>query len=242
MPELLFPFNHIPIARTIWEEHPTYNQELISFIKDFDNQNKIDPKKIVAGQIKHNVSESSPRLDFFKKANIKPINKFVTFIEEAIIELYYELWNLQTVAKSSPIKGKTVIHESWYHITSYGGYHDYHDHKSSSFAGIYFIDANECGYKNGGTMRFWKPFDSTSYDNDIGLTWAHNDLLDIVPISGEVIIFPGFLCHSALPYFGKTDRIIVAFNAKIFQEDEYLAHFNQDESNPLTNIKYERKG
>ena len=51
MSEILFPFNHIPIARIMWEEHPIYHQELISFIKDFDNQNKIDPKIIGTGKI-----------------------------------------------------------------------------------------------------------------------------------------------------------------------------------------------
>ena len=194
MPELLFPFNHIPIARTIWEEHPTYNQELISFIKDFDNQNKIDPKKIVAGQIKHNVSESSPRLDFFKKANIKPINKFVTFIEEAIIELYYELWNLQTVAKSSPIKGKTVIHESWYHITSYGGYHDYHDHYSSNchLCGIYYL-------------RLRDPELKTDFLNTPELAVEE----------GDILFFDSHAPHRSPPNHTKHDKIILAFNLEL---------------------------
>ena len=50
------------------------------------------------------------------------------------------------------------------------------------------------------------------YVEDIGLSWCLNDMLDIFPNSGEMVFFPGFLPHAALPYFGKSDRIVIAFN------------------------------
>ena len=37
-------------------------------------------------------------------------------------------------------------------------------------------------------------------------------MLDIFPKNGEIVLFPGFLPHAALPYFGKSDRIVIAFN------------------------------
>ena len=32
---------------------------------------------------------------------------------------------------------------------------------------------------------------------------------------GKLILFPGYVRHSALPYHGKTDRVVVAFNARV---------------------------
>ena len=38
---------------------------------------------------------------------------------------------------------------------------------------------------------------------------------DVTPQEGELILFPSFLPHKALPYTGERDRIIVSFNAQI---------------------------
>jgi len=213
MPELLYPFNHIPIAKLEWPEHDFNQTKLISFIKDFDRNNKIPEDQIVADRIKHNLSESSPHLDFFDKADIPAIRDLSLFIEDAILDLYHDLWQFQQGTHDS-IEVKANIVESWYHITRYGGYHDYHDHHTS-WSGIYFLDVKECHTKNG-SMRFYKPFStSQKIEGDVGLSWASNDTIELLPSSGEVLFFPGFLPHAALPYFGKSHRIAIAFNITI---------------------------
>tara|TARA_S200000501_G_scaffold295516_1_gene281501 strand:- start:564 stop:1232 length:669 start_codon:yes stop_codon:yes gene_type:complete len=216
MPDLLFPFNHIPIAKTDWPDHNQFKSKLISFIKTYDEKNKVDPDEVIADQIKYNLSESAPSLDFLNRAasydDIQiPINKMVSFIKEAIERLFYELWNRQEQHVDLGTVNANII-ESWYHITRYGGYHDMHSHHNTSWSGIYFLDIKECGPKNG-NIRFYKPFKTTESSlEDIGLSWCLNDMLDIFPNSGEMVFFPGFLPHAALPYFGKSDRIVIAFN------------------------------
>ena len=51
--------------------------------------------------------------------------------------------------------------------------------------------------------------------DDIGLNWVQNDMVDFIPQNGQIVIFPGFLEHSAIPYYGKSDRYVIAVNAKI---------------------------
>ena len=72
----------------------------------------------------------------------------------------------------------------------------------------------QCKYKNG-SIRFYKPFQTTKPVSDIGLNWIQNDIIDFIPKSGQVIIFPGFLEHAAIPYYGKSDRYVIAVNARI---------------------------
>ncbi|MEM6905676.1 MAG: putative 2OG-Fe(II) oxygenase [Pseudomonadota bacterium] len=43
---------------------------------------------------------------------------------------------------------------------------------------------------------------------------AGGDGLGGQPINGRLVLFPSFLLHSALPYRGDTDRIIVSFNSR----------------------------
>lgn len=213
MPELLYPFNHIPIAKLEWPEHDFHRTSLISFIEDFDKNNKIPEDRIVADKIKHNLSESSPNLDFFDKADTQAIRDLSLFIEDAVLNLYHDLSRFRQ-RTYYPMKVKANIIESWYHITRYGGYHDYHDHHSS-WSGIYFLDVKECNVKSG-SIRFYKPFStSQKIEGDEGLLWASDDTMEFVPLSGEVIFFPGFLPHAALPYFGKSHRIAIAFNITI---------------------------
>ena len=199
-------------ANIAYSDHEKHKDQLITFIKEYDEQNKIKENDLVSSHIKYNVAESAPNLKFFEEADNSMINDLKVFLETIIYDLYK--------TKCSRLKhhkyqqGKCEITESWYHITKTGGYHDKHDHTHSSFSAIYFLDVTECRYKNG-SIRFYKPFKTTMPVDDIGLNWVQNDMVDFIPKNGQIVIFPGFLEHSAIPYYGKSDRYVIAVNAKI---------------------------
>ena len=158
------------------------------------------------------MAESAPTLKFFEEANNVVLNNLKEYFEALIIDLYKVLCSR---AKDSNFQdGICEVTESWYHITKTGGYHDLHNHAHSSFSAIYFLDVSECDYKNG-SIRFYKPFNTIVPVNDIGLNWIQNDLIDFIPKNGQIIVFPGFLDHSAIPYYGKSDRYVIAVNARI---------------------------
>lgn len=200
------------LASVTYPDHEKHKDQLITFIKEYDAQNKVKEQDFVSPHIKYNLAESSPTLAFFEEADNIIINDLQVFLETAIYDLYKT--KCSTLKYHKYQRGNCKITESWYHITKTGGYHDIHDHTHSSFSAIYFLDVEDCGHKNGG-IRFYKPFKTTKPINDIGLNWIQNDMVDFVPKSGQIIIFPGFLEHAAIPYHGKSDRYAIAVNAKI---------------------------
>ena len=50
---------------------------------------------------------------------------------------------------------------------------------------------------------------------DMGNAFMQNATLDVTPHEGDLVLFPAFLPHKALPYVGTKDRIVVSFNAQI---------------------------
>lgn len=107
--------------------------------------------------------------------------------------------------------------ESWYHITRYGGYHDAHSHPNCSWSGIYYLKAGESDLATrSGVNRFYDPRTNADHYQDAGSLYLSNQgFWDFLPVEGQVILFPSYLKHSALPYFGHTDRIVLAFNARV---------------------------
>jgi hypothetical protein len=90
----------------------------------------------------------------------------------------------------------------WFHKTNDAGYHDVHIHQNTEYACIFCIDAAECDIdtKNG-VNRFYDFSDPEEIH-----------MKDIVPIDGQLVYFHGLVPHSALPYSGETDRIVMGIN------------------------------
>lgn len=111
--------------------------------------------------------------------------------------------------------------DSWYHITNEFGFHDAHWHHGCSWCGIFYVRIGASGPKsnrgapNGGS-RFYNPILTGGSYRDVGNKYLSNTL-DAPIEDGLLLLFPSFLLHSGLPYFGEEDRVVIAFNARVFQ-------------------------
>jgi hypothetical protein len=113
----------------------------------------------------------------------------------------------------------------WFQIQNGASFHDVHTHGNCSWSGVYYVQIDppaqrvaepQFGALNGAT-RFYSPLFPLlggAY-MDMGNAWLQNATLDVAPAEGELILFPAFLPHKAMPYVGERDRIIVSFNAQI---------------------------
>ena len=111
--------------------------------------------------------------------------------------------------------------DSWAHVSNDCGYHDTHNHPNCSWCGIYCIEAGESSSETlNGINRFYSPLNSMTLD-DMGSHYLASNSNDWEPKDGVLIVFPSYLMHSALPYSGKIDRVVISFNTII-------------EKNPLT--------
>jgi hypothetical protein len=68
-----------------------------------------------------------------------------------------------------------------------------------------------------GVTRFYGPYFNRlgGAAMDFGNAYLQNAHLDIDPVPGQLVIFPSWLAHQAMPYHGKLDRVIVSFNVSV---------------------------
>jgi uncharacterized protein (TIGR02466 family) len=191
--------------------HALLKDELIKLVYADANSSSIQVKSDVAQGAKLNLQESE--LDFLDRddANIQTLNSFVSeLIATVAAEVNNGFWPEHAQADA------TII-ESWYHITKNGGYHDAHSHPNCSWCGIYYLEPGETDFASkNGLNRFYDPRANADHYLDAGSQYLNSTgIWDIEPVAGQVIIFPSYLKHSALPYFGDKDRIVIAFNARV---------------------------
>ncbi|GMG83599.1 hypothetical protein LNKW23_28120 [Paralimibaculum aggregatum] len=112
--------------------------------------------------------------------------------------------------------------ESWFHITNDGGFHDAHVHGNCSWCGIFYLAAGDpdpvpaggAASAGNGINRFYSPIPGGGSVRDFGNAYLGRSYLDVQPHAGRLVLFPSFLLHSALPYRGATDRVILSFNSR----------------------------
>ena len=50
---------------------------------------------------------------------------------------------------------------------------------------------------------------------DFGSAYLQQAHTDVLPRAGQLVVFPAWLPHQAMPYQGQRDRLIVSFNASV---------------------------
>jgi uncharacterized protein (TIGR02466 family) len=113
----------------------------------------------------------------------------------------------------------------WFQISSQGSHHDVHTHGNCSWSGVYCLQVDPpeqrsqhpvLGAANGVT-RFYGPHFNRlgGAAMDFGNAYLQNAHLDIEPVPGQLVVFPSWLAHQAMPYHGTADRVILSFNVSV---------------------------
>ena len=196
------------------ESHQTHKDELLAHVYDLKIQSKVSG---VADIAKKNLFES--KFDFFT-SDLSSVQSLKLFCEESLMQVVRDVngYDDTYMKQLSP-----DIRESWAHITNNDGYHDAHKHLNTSWGGIYYLQAGECGEstdKGGitrmnGTNRFYSPIQYFCLDPS--MQYLRHDAVDICPEDGVLVIFPAYLLHSATPYSGSEDRVVISWNSVIQQ-------------------------
>ena len=197
------------------EKHSSKQDELISHVYDLKLQGKMSG---VADVAKKNLFES--KFDFFN-SDLQAVQELKLFCEESLMTVVKDTNQYDDDYMSNLVPD---LRESWTHITNNNGYHDAHKHLNTSWGGIYYVDAGECGEvvdedgisRMNGTNRFYSPIQYFTLDPS--MQYLRHDAVDISPENGVLVIFPAYLLHSATPYIGKKDRVVVSFNSIINQK------------------------
>lgn len=195
-------------------EYPLHHAEVEGLLKalyDIRDQQQVKIDSEVAVHAKHALFESELNLLEQDQPNLQNLKGFIQdlvgLIAQALNEDYWP----------EDAQADVKIIESWYHITENGGYHDTHSHPNCSWCGIYYVQEGECELDGrNGVNRFYDPRHGADQYQDAGTAYLSNEgFIDFTPRAGQLIIFPSYLKHAAMPYFGDKDRIVIAFNCQV---------------------------
>ncbi len=191
--------------------HDDFKQPLLDLIEASKQSQAEVVDSLVAADAKHNLFESDLK---FLQRDDEVLQAIKLFVESAVMYAAYEA-NHEYWPEDAEYQAEVV--ESWYHVTENGGYHDAHSHPNCSWCGIYVVDAGESDLaKRNGVNRFYDPRVNAGHFQDLGTQYLNQEgFWDIGPEDGHIVIFPSYLKHSALPYFGSRSRIVIAFNCVI---------------------------
>jgi len=191
--------------------HQQLKQPLLDFIYDYQSKQQEAVASQVAPTAKRQLFESELTLmDELDPAIQQTRSLLEELVSEIATEINQPYW-------PEGAEGNALITESWFHITQKGGYHDAHSHPNCSWCGIYYLDVGDCDFDlRSGVNRFYDPRNCADHYLDAGSQYLNSTgIWDVAPSEGQIVIFPSYLKHSALPYFGEKDRVILAFNCTV---------------------------
>lgn len=120
---------------------------------------------------------------------------------------------------------RVAIEGMWFQCSNRGAFHDVHTHGNCSWSGVYCVQVDAAaqrtvhpvyGAANGVTRCYGPPFAQLGGAHvDLGNAYLQPPHVDIEPRPGQLLLFPSWLAHQALPYDGEADRIIISFNASV---------------------------
>ena len=189
-----------------WSEHEQHQQDLKQVCRNLEG---IDSHSGVAPDAKRGLYESA--FDFCDQDH-PAVQAWTAWAKQCVFEAAVHSCGSHWPPDSSVI---VELHESWCHITRDGGYHDVHIHPNSSWSAIYYLDCGDMSMpERNGVNRFFRPY-NTSYTDAAQAWMTANTTIDIQAEPGQLIVFPSWIQHSALPYRGQRERFILSFNSRV---------------------------
>lgn len=199
----------------VWPEHAARSAAIIDLLYSLKGKESVNIASGIAPAAKspYGLFESNFDLFAVDHPDLRALRDFCErSVRLAVADIH--------AARAEADRLHVALVDSWFHITNDGGYHDAHGHGGCSWCGIYYLQAGESGRvsptgaPNGGN-RFYSPLGSGGCYRDAGNRYLDVTYVDPPARDGHLILFPSYLWHSALPYRGAKDRMIVSFNARV---------------------------
>jgi uncharacterized protein (TIGR02466 family) len=118
-----------------------------------------------------------------------------------------------------------IFSHTWYHVTRHGGFTILHTHPMASWSGVYCVDpgTTPADRPESGVLRFHNPHHYSNYFLDSGnLKFRapyHHGTWSVQFQPGQLVLFPSWLQHEVMPFYGDDTRITIAFNTWFGMKD-----------------------
>lgn len=116
------------------------------------------------------------------------------------------------------MKRLQIFSHTWYHVTRNGGFTILHTHPMASWSGVYCVTPGETpnDRPESGVLRFHNPHHYSNYFLDAGNMALqapyHHGTWNTRFLAGQLVLFPSWLQHEVMPFYGNDERITIAFN------------------------------
>jgi hypothetical protein len=161
--------------------------------------------------------------DLLHRVQIDEWQDFVRFVVASIGETAKQANAAAWAGQARKLK--VGIEGMWFQCSSENAFHDVHTHGNCSWSAVYIVQIDDAeqrvthpvyGHANGVTRLYGPPFSHLGGAYvDLGNAYLQPPHFDVEPVAGQLLLFPSWLAHQALPYNGEQERIIISFNASI---------------------------
>lgn len=168
--------------------------------------------------------------DLLHRVKLPEWQQLVRFIVEGVRSTAAQANQQVWAHESGQAPGLQIAIEGmWFQFSNGGAHHDVHTHGNCSWSGVYCVavddDTARCRHEVFGELngitRFYGPWFSRlgGAHMDYGSAYLQQAHHDVAPRPGQLVVFPSWLPHQAMPYQGGQDRLIISFNASVHRAE-----------------------
>lgn len=208
----------VPFAQDILPDAALLNAELRALLLARAAQGERYANRNASLRLQPGVYES----DFNLFAWPEPcIQKLRTFAWSALFRTIQDLNQYST----EEMQRLQIFSHTWFHVTRHGGFTILHTHPMASWSGVYCVAPGETPVDRpeSGILRFHNPHHYSNYFLDSGNLQLrppfHHGTWSVPLRAGQLVLFPSWLQHEVLPYYGHDERITIAFNCWFASKD-----------------------
>jgi uncharacterized protein (TIGR02466 family) len=144
-------------------------------------------------------------------------------VRELVDSMRSAVRNMVRLIADVPKFRTTIQLAAWANVNGPGSFNHYHTHPNSLWSGVYYVRAGAYGdddIRHAGKLKFYDPRGQIDQLAHPGQGFGKN--FNIAPEDGMMLVFPSWLAHSVNSFDSDTQRISVAFNARVkgFKEIE----------------------
>ncbi len=103
---------------------------------------------------------------------------------------------------------------AWGNLLRAGDAFSPHTHANAAFSGVFFADAGDSGSSEGGLLCLRDPRAGAAMVITAANRFDSACVVELVPATGVLYIFPSWLLHWVSPYRGARPRVSISFNAR----------------------------
>ncbi len=124
---------------------------------------------------------------------------------------------MQLAARHDPRKmvEAQFVMDAWANVNRSGDYNAAHSHPGCHWSGVYYVSTGEMdpAQPQNGMLEFYDPRGATAAFVTPGFTFGVTHAVN--PEPGMIVLFPSWHLHAVRAYHGTSERISIAFNARI---------------------------